>query len=633
MSDTTNPASGLVGRAAIIVAAIVIFLSLNLVASLKLDGARLDLTEQKLFTLADGARSILAGIHEPITVRLYRSRDLINAVPELQPHATQVVGLLKAFEQQSQGKVQVQIIDIEPFSPEEDEAIAYKLASFNLNRNGDKGYFGLVGTNTVDTLETIPFLDPSRQAFLQYDLARFVSRLAAPTEPKVAVLDGLSMFGLKELGRPPWAIIDLLSQNYAVKSLAPSVTAIPADTDVLLITHPATLSPQAQYAIDQYVLRGGPALVFVDPLAERSAPDPQNPARPQNPSSDLALLMAAWGVAMDPTKVVGDGDMALQTTGTAGRQQVVANYLPWLKIDGAAFNPDDPITAKLGVMRMSSAGSIQRLGTTSTTLVPLIQSTPNSMLLDQAIVMQRPNPNYLLGQFVPSGVRQILAAEISGPAGSAFPGGQPEPGGDDAGKGSGETAPQLTSGQVNVIVVADADMLADDHVVGRNGEPISSNADFVLNAVEKLAGGEALISLRGGGLVNRPFTRLIAMQAAANQTYRTTEQALTKELAEVQQHLLDLQAPVQNAGEDMQAMYQRQQTEIAQSNARLMEVRHQLRDIRAALRSDVDRIDGWLKAINIGLVPLLLILASLAVVLWRRLRRASIGAGTAQGRG
>ncbi|MCF1742190.1 Gldg family protein [Paradevosia shaoguanensis] len=616
--------TGIAGRLVVVVSAIVIFLSINLIASLKLEGAQVDLTEQKLFTLADGAKAILADVREPIKVTLYRSRDLINAVPDLQPHATQVAGLLRSFEQQSGGKISVDVVDVQPFSPEEDQALAYKLAGFNLNRAGDKGYFGLVGTNTVDTLETIAFLDPSRQAFLQYDLARFVHRLANPKEPKVAVVDGMSMLGVRDAGRMPWAVVEMLSQDYAVTPLPPNMTSVPPDTDVLIVAHPATLTPQAEYAIDQFVLGGGPALVFVDPFAERSAPSQQNAMIPMYPSSDIAPLMTAWGVAMDPTKVVGDSDMALQTVGTAGRQQVVANYLPWLKIDGDAFNQDDPVTARLNVMRMSSAGALHPVDGATTTMVPLIQTTPNSMLLDQALVMQRPNPNYLLGQFVPSGVRQVLAAEVTGPAHTAFPDGKPaDPEGDD--KGS-ETAPQLTSGNVNLIVVADADMLADDHVVNRNGQPVSSNGDFVLNAVEKLAGGDALIALRGGGQVSRPFTRLQAMQASADETYRAKEQDLTKELADIQQRLLELQAPVQSGGEDLQAMYERQQAEITTANTRMMEVRRELRDIRAALRSDVDRMDTWLKVLNIGLVPILLILAALGVALWQRARRSSANA-------
>ncbi|HEY4200735.1 MAG TPA: Gldg family protein [Devosiaceae bacterium] len=603
------------------VLAVILFLAINIITGLRLDGTRFDLTEHRLYTLSDGTRDLIASLKEPVTITLYRSQGLIDAVPALQPQAAEVAELLRSIQQAGNGKITIRTVEVTPFSPEEDEALTYKLAGFNLATTGEKGYFGLVGTNTVDSSETIPFLDPSREAFLQYDLTRFLSRLADPDEIKVSVMDGLSMFGQTTTGRPPWAILDNLAQDYAVAPVPTDAPAIPADTDVLIVTHPATVSETGQRAIDQYVLSGKPALVFLDPDAEHSPPNMQNPNIPQNPSSSLDTLMHAWGVNMDPTKVVGDNDMAIQTVGVAGQQRVVANYLPWLRVDGAAFNPEEPVTAKLNIMRMSSAGSITPVAGATTTMTPLLQSTTNSMLFDTDVVVQRPNPNYLLGLFHASGQRQVLAAHVTGPVQTAFPTPPAPPAASaDGTPAPAATQPLLKNGTINVIVVADTDMLADDHTVGKDGRPSSNNSDFVLNAVEELAGGNALVSLRGGGLASRPFTRIMALQADAESTYRATEQKLTQELADVQQKLLDLQQPTQFTRDQDAATVAQQQTAQAEFNTRMVDLRRQLYDVRLALRSDIETLEFKLRLFNIALMPALVILGALLLALWRRMR-------------
>ncbi|HVW91284.1 MAG TPA: Gldg family protein [Devosia sp.] len=613
-----------------IILAVLLFLAVNLFAGVKLEGPRLDLTDQALFTLSDSTKAVLASIDEPVTIRVYKTSRFIDAVPGLATHAAQVSELLSTFQQVSGGKVHVETIDVAPFSPEEDDALAHGLHGFNLNAQGERGYFGLVGTNTVDTVETIDFLDPARAAFLQYDLTRIVYRLVHPDEPQVAVIDGLSMFGAAAEGRQPWAILDVLAQDYSIKQVAQNATSIPPNTSVVLIAHPTQMSPAMQYAVDQYVLGGGTALVFVDPDAEASPPNMQNPNMPQNPASDLPALLGAWGVKVDPTKVVGDRKMALQTVGVSGNTRVVANYVPWLRVDGDAFSKDDPVTARLEVMRMSSAGAIETLPGATTKVTPLIQTTTDSMLIDQQLILGHPNPNQLLDDFKPSGQRQVLAARITGPAKTAFPDGPPKdadkPADPDAPPPPAPTGPQLKTGNVNVILVSDSDMLADTHIVDEQGHPISSNGDFVLNAVDDLAGGKALIGLRGGGLANRPFTTIEAMQQKAENTYRSTEQQLTQQLQDAQQKLAQLQDPNAPDGSDP-ASASRTQDTINDYNAKIVSLRRQLRDVQLALRSEIDQLETRIRVIDIALMPVLVILAALALALWRRYRLARYMAG------
>jgi len=604
--DLLSGAGGVLG--------LVLFIAVNVLSTTIFASARIDLTERQLYELNPATKSILEAIDEPVTLRLYRSSALISSVPSLQVHDRRVSELLDGFASIAGNKLQVLTIETEPFSIEEDEALGYQLQGVPLRESGERGYFGIVGTNSLDTLETIPFLTPARDELLQYDLARLIYRLAQPEEPVVTVIDGMNMFGSVEEGRRPSAILDLIGANFTVQRIGTGASSIPENTDVLLISHPVGLEPKLLYSIDQFALKGGAVLLFVDPLAETSAPSPANPAMPLKPSSTLEPLMASWGISMDTSKIVGDRDMAIQTVGLAGGQRVVAPYLPWLRVDRQALDQNDLITGQLEIMRMSSAGALETVPGAGTTVSPLIQSSTNSMLLEQSRVAQRLDPNAHLLAFSPGGLRHTLAARISGHARSAYADSElPE--------GVEPNQLGLSEGDINVVVVADADMLADSHVVDKRGQFNSNNADFVLNAIEVLSGGDILAGIRGGGIAYRPFTLIERMQAEAEQAYRSTEQRLSTELEQAQARLAALQNAVQGGGEgEPLAATREQQQNIAESNSRVVKLRQQLRDVRAALRQDIERLENWLKFLNIALVPLILTIVTLLLAGWRRYR-------------
>ena len=604
--------------------AIVLFLSVNMITALALRAQRLDLTEDRLFTLTPSTERVIAAIEEPITLHLYQSAALIDAVPALRVYADRVNEVLRTYEQLSDGKIRVERINPLPFSAEEDRALSYGLSGANLERTGERGYFGLVGTNSVDQLETIAFLDPSREAFLEYDLTRMVYRLTQAEEPKVAVIDGLNMFGDVQRQRYPMAITEIVGENYELQSLDQNVATIPGDVDALVVVHAPQLTDQAKYVIDQFVLSGRPALVFIDPLAENSPRNPTNPNLPQFPASDLKPMTDAWGIEMVPDKVVGDREMAIQVTGMAGGQRVIADYLPWLQIREAAFNDEDVITAQLRLMRMSSAGSLFPLDGATTTFTPLIRTTANSMLLDRTEVMQRPSPTVFLDKFQPSGQSQVLAARITGTVRTAFPMGPPPAPAEDPAAPTPARLPHIAESvaPINVIIVADADMLVDSHVVNDAGQPISNNNDFVTNALDNLTGGEELIGLRGRGISFRPFTLVENMELAAQAQYQETERRLTAELEETQRQLAELQNPGQQAGPDLAALTEEQQQAVARFNRQMLDLRQQLRDVRAALRQEIDALDTRLRLLNILLIPGIVVLIGVAAALWRRARLA-----------
>jgi ABC-type uncharacterized transport system involved in gliding motility auxiliary subunit/ABC-type transport system involved in multi-copper enzyme maturation permease subunit len=601
--------------------AILLFLCVNIAASLALGSARIDLTEGRIYTVSPSTRSVLDAVPETVTLRFYLSSALLNEVPQIRVYADRVTELLRTYERLSGGRVRVDRIDPVPFSSEEDRAISYGLTGFNLSRAGERGYIGLVGTNSLDQIEIIPALTIGRERQLEYDITRMVQRLSSPTEPRIGVIDGLGLFGSTALGRLPSAMIERMGDDFELVQVAASVTAIPDNLDALVIVHPHHLTPSALYAIDQYVIRGGPALVFVDPLSEHSPPDPANRAVPQFPSSYLDPLLAAWGVTMARDRVVGDLDMALEVRAQAGNQVVFSDYPPWLIVRQGNLNPNDPVTSQLTLMRISSAGSLRQLANATTAFTPLIQTTRNSMLYEQATIMRRFDPTQLVNMFQPSGEIQFIAARITGPVATAFPDGPPPAPAPQAGAAPPPPPPVLltrSEGPINVIVVSDADMLANGLNVNETGRPTTQNADFVINAIDSLTGGGALIGLRGRGLSFRPFTRLDELERAAES--RATEQQLQAELRETEARLAELQAQALAPDGQLAVLSRQQQETVTQFNQRIVDVRRELREVQGALRQDIDALSNQLQLINILGAPVLIILIGLAVAGWQRMR-------------
>jgi len=631
-----------------IVLAIVCFFSVNLFAALRLGSDRLDLTENHLYTLSDGTKSVLSTMKEPVTLRFYVSKALTDAEPGIKPYAVRVREMLDTYAKLAQGRIRVELINPEPFSPEEDRAAGFGLRGVPYDSQGSRGYFGIVGTNTTDDTDSIAFLAPNREAFLEYDLTRLINNLAHPEKPVVALIDGIGMTGGPQTNYRPWQIYAQMRQIVTMRVMAGDIDKIGDDVQTLVLVHPHDLSDKTLYAIDQFVLRGGHALVFIDPLAEAMMRNAQMGMPPQGTASNLDRLLKAWGVEMVAGQVVGDGDAAIRVQAQSGGRDVVTQYLPWLRLGSEALAKDDVISGQLQELRFLSAGALKPVQGATTTLTPLVQSSIDSELIDAGKLMMMPDPVQLINDFKPSGERYVLAARVSGPVKTAFPDGAPpaaKTASDEATANNGNAgaaaantpaAPGLkeSAKPVNLILVADADLLSDDAWLNVQSVgdatlavPTANNADFVLNALENLSGSEALIGLRGRGLSDRPFTTVDRLRDAADAKYRATEQQLTTQLADVQQQLASLQ-PGDKAG-DQALLTPEQQETIRKFRTQVLTIRTQLRDVEHALNQDIDRLQTQVMLANIGAVPVLVALAALAVALVRRTRaRRRRGAAT-----
>jgi len=611
--------------------AVVCFLAVNLFATLQLGAARLDLTENRIYTLSDSTAAMLKEVKEPITLRLYASRLLLDGSPGLKPYAARVREMLQSYETLSGGTIAVEVIDPEPFSPEEDRAAALGLRGVPYDSTGNRGYFGLAGTNTTDDSSAIPFLGPDREPFLEYDLTRLVYDLAHPEKPVVAVLDGIGINGGPQSNYRPWQIYAQLQQFFDLRMMGGEVGGFADDVKALLVIHPHGLSDKTQFAIDQFVMRGGPALLFVDPLAENKQRNAQMGMPAEDVASNLERLMKAWGVELAADKVVGDGRAAMRVQAMSNGRQVITQYLPWLDLAKDAVDADDVVTAQLEVLRLFSAGALQPVEGATTRLQPLVRSSADAMLIDGQRLQLLPDPVGLINEFKPAGERYVLAGRITGNAKSAFPDGAPAPAAAAEDGQGAHTPPQAlaeSTRPINVIVVADVDMLSDDAWLNiqnagdaRLAVPIAHNADFVINAMENLAGGAALAGLRGRGLSNRPFTTVERIRSEAEAKYLATEEKLSQELADAQSKLASLEVDQQAGTGGEVLLTAEQQDTIRNFRNQVLSLRGQLREVQRALNQDIDRLETWVMLANIAAVPVVVAVLALIVALWRRALR------------
>jgi ABC-type uncharacterized transport system involved in gliding motility auxiliary subunit len=633
-----------------LIAVAVLFVAVNLIADRLLRSARLDLTKQRLFTLSDGSRKTLARIDEPITLRLYYSPRLGDDVPSYGIFAQRVRDTLEEYTALAKGKIKLEILNPEPFSPVEDRAVAFGMQGVPIDQGGEQVYFGLAATNSTDDQQTIPFFQPDRERFLEYDLTKLIHSLAAPKKTVVGMVTALPLEGdfmAAMQGRPlePYTIVDQLRQLYELRTLSTDFDKVADDVDVLLIVHPQNLSEKTLYAIDQFVMRGGKTLAFVDPYSETQAAH-ANRMSPGGPgSSNLDKLFAAWGVEMAKDKVAGDRRFARRVNaGTSARAQPVA-YVAWLALKEENINHDDPITGDLTQINMATAGILTPREGAKTNFEPLITTSTDAEEIPVDKVQGMPDVAGLLNDFKPENKKLTLAARITGPADTAFPDGPPTAAKDDTDKSAAKDkdkekndpapAPQLKTAAepINVVVVADTDILDDrfwvqvqDFFGQRVAIPSAGNGDFVANAIDVLSGGNDLLGLRTRGTSARPFEVVQEIQRVADDRYQARAKQLEQELKDTQAKIKELQG--KDASQPNVTLTAEQSQTIDNFRAQMLQIRQQLRQVQLNLRQDIDGLKRRLEFFDIGSIPLLVGLAAIVlgiVRMQRRKRRAEAG--------
>lgn len=591
-----------------------VFLAFNMVAGLGLPNARLDLTEQKLYTISDGTKRILGQLDEPINLYFFYSNNATQDLAPLRNYAKRVEEMLHAYEHAAGGKIKLHVVDPAPFSEDEDRAAQFGLHAVPLQQGGDKLYFGLAGTNALDNVQSIPFFPLDQEQFLEYEISRLVQSLARPAQPVVGVLSGLPLDGsfnpLTGQAGQPWMVLEEIRQQFAIKSLRSDVDRIPDEVSVLLLVHPKNLLQPTLYAIDQFVLRGGKLLAFVDPFSENDNGGLMGDG--QGNASDLEPLFKAWGLRMRPGQVLADGTYAMAVG--MGPEQRPVRHPAWLSLPKTALDASDVTTASLESINVASAGILEPLEGAKTHFTPLLQSSEYAMPFDAQRLAGLRDPQTLMRELEPTGERYALAARISGPAPSAFPDGI-----------EGRKDGLKNAERINVIVVADTDLLADrlwvqvqDFFGQRVPQPFADNAGFAINALDNLAGSDALISVRSRGRYSRPFTVVEKLQREAEARFREKEEVLKQQLAQTEQRLNELQRS--DKPEQVLELTPEQRATLQQFMQDKLTIRKELREVRYQLNADIEGLGRALKFVNIALVPLLLTLGVIALWLWRRRR-------------
>ena len=597
-----------------------LFLALTILSGAAIKGARVDLTEQKLYTLSEGTINLLEAIEEPITLEFYFSEESSADLPMVRSFARRVHELLDEMAARSGGQLQVRRVDPRPFSEEEDQADRYGLEGVPVSAAGENLYLGIVGTNMVDGLEVVPFISPAREAFLEYELARMIYVLSQPERPRVGLLSGLPMDGRLDMQtgqqQEPWAIREQIGEMFEVESIETSADSLPTDIDVLVLVHPVDLSGEMLRDIDRFVLEGGRLLAFVDPYSESDpGPDAADPAAAMamDRTSSLDELFGAWGVEFATDVFVADLGQALQVAMQAGQRPV--RHPAIIGVTAENMNRDDVVTGELDAINLASPGHISLSEASPLELEPLLTSSANAGLVDAERLRFLEDPGELMAEVAVTGEHYVLAARLTGEVPSAF---------------ESDNGASPVSGSLNAIVVADTDLLADRYWVQRQRffgssilDPFAGNGDFVINAIDNLLGNADLISVRSRATGNRPFTLVESLRREAEQNLLATEQRLEAELDEAERRLTELQ---QARGDtDLSVLTPEQEAELDRFMEQRIEIRRQLRQVRRDLDRDIEALGTRVKSVNIALMPVLVTVLALFMA-WRRRRNARLAA-------
>jgi ABC-type uncharacterized transport system involved in gliding motility auxiliary subunit len=627
-------ATGLLIVLAILVAANVILGNMRL---------RADLTEEKLYTLSGGTRGVLKGLDGNVTLKLFFNQSSPEVPVFLKNYAKEIQDLLAEYRLASGGRIVVETHDPKPDSEAEEWAARYGIPSQQIAMLGPSVCLGLVAVSG-SAEATIPVLDPRMESSLEYEITRLIYRVRHAAKPVVGVLSSLPVLGSRvppqfampdqqPAQQPPWLAFQDLRETCDLREIEPSAEEIPADVTALVVVHPKQLSDGMMFALDQFVLRGGRLLAFLDPFSVADAETGMGGMfGNRGGGSDLAALLKAWGVAYDPSRVVADLRAATAVRGADNR---VEQSPMWLSLRTANLDRKDMLTAQLEAVMMPYAGCFKVESSADLKAIPLIASSDSAGLVDS--MSARFGNTSIRRDFKPEPTRVSLAVRLSGKFKTAFPDGKPgetppaEPekkeGGDAAKKEGGEKKDAgLKEGQSLVILVGDADMLADRFCVQEMSffgfsahQPMNNNLDFLANAVEQISGSPELVSIRSRGRFARPFDRVLALEADARREWQAREDSLADSLQETQRQLRSLQTEKDSTQRVI--LSQRQKEAIAKFRQEEARIKGELKEVRKSLRRDIERLGVTVKAVNIAGMPLLVCLAGVGYGLFRRRKR------------
>lgn len=619
---------GLVTVLVVIIAANVIISNMRI---------RKDLTGEKLYTLSQGTKNILKKLDSDVTLKLYFSSSAPEVPMFLKNYGKKVEDLLQEYRMLGGGRISLEKYDPTPDSDAEEWAQRYGIQGQQTGMFGPPIYFGVVAS-CGNTEAVIPNLDPRTEELLEYNITRLIYRIAHPEKPTIGVISSLPvtgpqnqqfMFGQQPRGQA-WVAFQQLKDDYNIMPIPPTADEIDGRITSLVIVHPKDIPDKLLYAIDQFVLRGGHILAFVDPFcaAEMETAPPQQPYGRPNTSSNLEKLFSAWGVTFNQGKVLAD-------MGSASRIRSQNNQVEdspvWLTLRNTNFSKQDIVTTQLKTMMLPFAGTFTVDASSNLTVTPLITSSEAAGLVDT--MMAQMGSSSINRSFKKEGKTLNIAVRLAGKFKTAFPNGKPKDDDNTSGekkdtKPAEKDAPQSTlkEGNSAVVLVGDVDMIYDRFCIEQGEffgmktmQPINDNISFFANTVEQISGSSDLIGIRSRGRFQRPFDRVLALEQKARLEWQSREDGLMVKLQQAQQSIQQMQDTKDKSQRAILSAEQKRA--IAQFRDEEMKIKNELKTVRKNLRSDIESLGMWVKVSNIALMPLFVALAGISYGLCRRKQR------------
>lgn len=597
-----------------LVVAIILLFAINLVSSESLSRFRLDLTEDRLYTLSDRTATLLQTLDESITLSFFITKSELLQIPGIGSYAGRVEDMLREFERMSDGKISLNIVDPRPFSETEDVAVGHGLLGIPL-KTGSKFYFGLVASNSTDGVQVVPHFFLEREELLEYDLVRLIVQLDGRPRKKIGLISSLPIQGtggaaigpIAEQG--PWTFYLQMNEFFQVEVLSPQIESLPDEIETLFLLHPRNISENLLYEIDQFVLSGNTLLLALDPHSEYLAAILE--ASPQLPdidvSSDLNELTSQWGIVLREGQIVGDLPIAARVVDSNDSSGRSVDYPVWMNLQPEQLNQQDVVTAKLGNVVFATTGVFDIQSDATTEITPLIRTAASAKLYEVDEFTKISSIQELLADYQERGEQMPIAARVRGTASSAFPDGSPNP--------NAIVEEHRMTGDINVIMIADTDFLHDRFWVRKQpslGQVLmfseASNGELINNAVDNLSGDNSLIGVRTRGRSARPFVLTQTIRKAAEQKYLQHERELREELQRIEAFLTDFSANrADSSGERI--ITDEQRSEIKRIRESQLSIRQQLREVQHNLVKDIQQLENRVTLVNLLLVPLMLAIA------------------------
>ncbi len=601
-----------------IVFSVIFYFLINFYFSFPSNKKQIDVTEEQLYTLSSASIDVLTGLDKPIEITLFYSERLGREIPMYSSYRRRVKELLINIERLSNGMVAITEQNPEPFTEAEDDAVALGIQAVPIDDSDERVYFGLVGRNQNSEQEVIPFFQTENETLLERELMSLIYHLSSPIKKSLGLISSLPVLGDMKTQMHggvmvPWGIGKALKSHFDVQNLPQSFDHLPQALDTVVLIHPQSLSPRASYELEQYLFRGGRAVIFIDPKSESDVS--VGPNETSSSSQGFEPMLSAWGVEVSADQIVVDKTMAMRINGGSATRPEPIDYLPWLKVGKDGMNQNNAITHDLEALHVATAGSIRLKADSGLEMEPLLYSTQNSNTIHPDLIKgTRPDIQRVQAGFLADDDRYIIAGKLSGVVKTAFTEGAPKALIDSSVDGQPDSNQlMLSEGSINLILVADTDLLADrfwlqkDQFYGRTVEKqFAANADFVLNAVSHLSGEDVLMRLTEKNVTQRLLDKIIALKNNAEQRLQEKERQLHKKLNQAQLKVAELEEISLSSAQAVKALNIQKRTEISAIRADMLLIREDLRKVQYEMKKDMDQLIFWVQFVNIGLIPLML---------------------------